>query len=80
MTPETIEDRVRQTLRSVAGQTNTGDPNLPVAELARERPDAEPARHSPALRAAAIDLRAGGVGYYPESQFVHVDTGRVRLW
>lgn len=34
----------------------------------------------PALRAAAIDLRAGGVGYYPESQFVHVDTGRVRLW
>ena len=34
----------------------------------------------PALRAAAIDLRAGGVGYYPESQFVHVDTGRVRTW
>jgi uncharacterized protein YcbK (DUF882 family) len=33
-----------------------------------------------ALRAAAIDLRAGGVGYYPESQFVHVDTGRVRTW
>jgi uncharacterized protein YcbK (DUF882 family) len=33
-----------------------------------------------ALRAAAIDLRAGGVGYYPESQFVHVDTGRVRMW
>ena len=34
----------------------------------------------PALRAAAIDLKAGGVGYYPESQFVHVDTGRVRTW
>ena len=33
-----------------------------------------------ALRTAAIDLRAGGVGYYPESQFVHVDTGRVRMW
>jgi len=32
------------------------------------------------LRAAALDLRAGGVGYYPDSQFVHVDTGRVRTW
>lgn len=32
------------------------------------------------LRAAAIGLRAGGVGYYPESDFVHVDTGRVRTW
>ena len=25
-------------------------------------------------------LRAGGVGYDPESDFVHVDTGRVRYW
>ena len=32
------------------------------------------------LRAAAIELRAGGVGYYPESDFVHVDTGRIRTW
>ena len=32
------------------------------------------------LRTAALDLRAGGVGYYPDSQFVHVDTGRVRTW
>jgi uncharacterized protein YcbK (DUF882 family) len=32
------------------------------------------------LRAAALDLQAGGVGYYPESDFVHVDTGRVRAW
>ncbi|HEY2178237.1 MAG TPA: DUF882 domain-containing protein, partial [Caulobacteraceae bacterium] len=22
----------------------------------------------------------GGVGYYPESEFVHVDVGRVRRW
>ena len=34
----------------------------------------------PALRAAALDLKAGGVGFYPESVFVHVDTGRVRMW
>lgn len=32
------------------------------------------------LRRAALALRQGGVGYYPESDFVHVDTGRVRYW
>jgi uncharacterized protein YcbK (DUF882 family) len=32
------------------------------------------------LRAAAHGLRRGGVGYYPASNFVHVDTGRVRTW
>ena len=32
------------------------------------------------LRDAALSLGAGGVGYYPVSNFVHVDTGRVRQW
>jgi uncharacterized protein YcbK (DUF882 family) len=32
------------------------------------------------LKKAAIDLRRGGVGYYPKSNFVHVDTGPVRNW
>lgn len=32
------------------------------------------------LRNAAIILHRGGVGYYPRSGFVHVDTGRVRTW
>lgn len=32
------------------------------------------------LRDAARTLRRGGVGYYPASNFVHVDTGRVRTW
>jgi uncharacterized protein YcbK (DUF882 family) len=34
----------------------------------------------PKLRQAALDVRLGGVGYYPASDFVHVDTGRVRMW
>jgi uncharacterized protein YcbK (DUF882 family) len=32
------------------------------------------------LRAAAGSLKLGGVGFYPTSNFVHVDTGRVRYW
>jgi uncharacterized protein YcbK (DUF882 family) len=32
------------------------------------------------LRDAAVALGRGGVGYYPGSSFVHVDTGRVRTW
>jgi uncharacterized protein YcbK (DUF882 family) len=32
------------------------------------------------LREAARSLQRGGVGYYPASDFVHVDTGRVRYW
>jgi uncharacterized protein YcbK (DUF882 family) len=32
------------------------------------------------LRAEAIALQRGGVGFYAKSEFVHVDTGRVRQW
>jgi uncharacterized protein YcbK (DUF882 family) len=32
------------------------------------------------LRNAALSLGAGGVGYYPKGQFIHVDTGPVRKW
>lgn len=32
------------------------------------------------LRQAALALHDGGVGYYPDSDFVHVDVGRVRQW
>ena len=28
----------------------------------------------------ALELRAGGVGYYPHSNFVHLDVGRIRRW
>jgi uncharacterized protein YcbK (DUF882 family) len=43
------------------------DIHLPGVELGR-------------LRDAATGLGLGGVGYYPESDFVHVDIGRVRHW
>jgi uncharacterized protein YcbK (DUF882 family) len=32
------------------------------------------------LRNAALSLHLGGVGFYPHSQFIHVDMGRVRRW
>ena len=39
-----------------------------------------PGRQLAAVRDAAMALGRGGVGYYPESDFVHVDTGPVRAW
>lgn len=32
------------------------------------------------LREAARSLKIGGVGFYPDLDFVHVDVGRVRYW
>jgi uncharacterized protein YcbK (DUF882 family) len=32
------------------------------------------------VRKAAMSFRAGGVGYYPRSKFVHIDVGPVRYW
>jgi uncharacterized protein YcbK (DUF882 family) len=32
------------------------------------------------LRKAALQLKVGGVGYYPSDNFVHLDTGPVRSW
>lgn len=39
-----------------------------------------PKRGLEALRRAAVGLARGGVGFYPKSDFVHVDTGPVRRW
>jgi uncharacterized protein YcbK (DUF882 family) len=32
------------------------------------------------IHSAALSLGRGGVGYYPSSNFVHMDTGKVRHW
>jgi len=37
-------------------------------------------RYLASIRAAALSLNCGGVGYYPKSGFVHVDVGRPRSW
>ena len=69
---ETTNARLRRISHGVAAHSlhMTGqacDLNLPGTRLN-------------SVRQAAITLRSGGVGYYPSSDFVHVDTGRVRYW
>lgn len=32
------------------------------------------------VRKAALSLQAGGVGYYPRGNFIHIDSGRFRWW
>ena len=39
-----------------------------------------PGRRLGLVRRAALSLQGGGVGYYPRSNFVHLDVGRVRHW
>ena len=36
-----------------------------------------PANH---IKEAALSMARGGVGFYPDSNFVHLDTGDVRTW
>jgi uncharacterized protein YcbK (DUF882 family) len=39
-----------------------------------------PGLNTQRLRKVAVKMKGGGVGYYPKSDFVHVDVGRVRYW
>ena len=39
-----------------------------------------PGRPLNIVRKVALDLKGGGVGFYPKSDFVHVDIGSVRYW
>ncbi|WP_297812955.1 DUF882 domain-containing protein [uncultured Methylophaga sp.] len=39
-----------------------------------------PGRELSALQKTAQQMKIGGVGFYPGSDFIHVDTGRVRSW
>lgn len=39
-----------------------------------------PGRGLDQLYRTALEMRAGGVGHYPDADFLHVDVGRVRRW
>jgi uncharacterized protein YcbK (DUF882 family) len=53
--------------KSLHMQGKAIDINLQGVELAK-------------LKQIAMHQKRGGVGYYPSSNFVHVDVGRVRYW
>ena len=64
--------------RLVASTRGVASTSLHVAGMAVDL--RIPGRPLPAVRDAAKALGAGGVGFYPDSNFVHVDIGRVRYW
>lgn len=64
--------------RLVATSSGVASGSLHVAGMAIDI--RVPGRALQVVRDAAKTLRAGGVGYYPDSDFVHVDVGRVRYW
>lgn len=71
--------------RSPATNAHLHDTTLGVASksqhlLGRAVDIALPGVRLDRLHRAALAARGGGVGYYPESGFVHVDTGRLRHW
>jgi uncharacterized protein YcbK (DUF882 family) len=39
-----------------------------------------PGYRTEALHQLAVTMKTGGVGYYPDSNFVHLDTGPVKVW
>ena len=39
-----------------------------------------PGYETSAIRDLAIQQKSGGVGYYPKSDFIHLDTGPVKFW
>jgi uncharacterized protein YcbK (DUF882 family) len=34
----------------------------------------------PKIHNVALAMKRGGVGYYPDSEFVHMDVGPIRKW
>lgn len=64
--------------RLVASTRGVASTSLHVAGMAVDL--RVPGRSLRAVRDAATELGAGGVGFYPASNFVHIDVGRVRYW
>jgi uncharacterized protein YcbK (DUF882 family) len=72
-TPET-----NNSLRSLSSDTGVAEHSQHM--LAKAIDIRVPGVSTVKLRNAALALHAGGVGFYPVSQFVHVDVGPVRSW
>jgi len=58
--------------------TGAADNSLHLRGLAADI--TQPGRDIRDLHRAAVSLKAGGVGYYPRQNFVHLDSGRIRHW
>jgi uncharacterized protein YcbK (DUF882 family) len=63
-------------LHKESGQVASGSLHMQGQAIDIRIPGVDTAR----IRDAAQRLAIGGVGYYPTSDFVHVDVGRVRRW
>lgn len=66
------------TLRAEGGHSGVAAKSLHMQGMAIDIRIA--GRPLDAIHKTALALQGGGVGYYPQSDFVHVDIGRVRTW
>ena len=71
---------VTNTMLQKRGGTHTGVASRSLHMVGKAMDIRLPEVKLKSLREAAASLKRGGVGYYPSSNFVHVDTGRVRYW
>jgi uncharacterized protein YcbK (DUF882 family) len=68
--------QTNELLRSRSGSVAKNSQHIPGKAIDVRLRGLDTAR----LRDVALELELGGVGYYASSDFVHVDTGRVRRW
>lgn len=61
-------------------KTSSGVARLSYHTLGKAVDFRLPGKELSALHKAALALEAGGVGYYPRSDFIHLDTGPLRQW
>jgi uncharacterized protein YcbK (DUF882 family) len=72
--------RSPSTNATLAAKSNGGVAKRSLHMQGRATDIALPDRDLKALHKTALALKAGGVGLYSKSGFLHVDTGRVRQW
>jgi uncharacterized protein YcbK (DUF882 family) len=71
--PHTVDERI-------ASRAQRGSQQEQPSHYAEAIDLRKPGVDTLKLRKAALALRRRGVGYYPHSDFIHVDIGRVRQW